>query len=97
MEALESSMDKKNLLDMLAYLLWEESTARELSEHHIKFGKKLYKEILAELKIQAAYWQNTSPSRFDFGTLNLGCQDLSNLFFLEKRLEMLERRLAERE
>ncbi len=97
MEALESNMDKKNLLDMLAYLLWDEKTALELGDYHIKFGKKLYKEILAELKNQAAYWQNTSPSRFDFGTLNLGCQDLGNLFSLEKRLEMLEQRLAERE
>ena len=97
MDTLESTMGKKNLLDMLAYLLWEESAARELSDNHIKFGKKLYKEVLAELKSQASYWQNTSPSRFDFGTLNVGCQDLGNLYSMEKRLELLERRLAERE
>ena len=97
MNALSSNADKKHLLDMLALLLWEEKTAHELSPLHIKLGKKLYKEILAGLKSQAAYWQNTSPERYDFGTLNLGCQDLSNLHFLEKRLELIEQRLAESE
>lgn len=97
MDALNSNADKKHLLDMLAFLLWEEKTTHELSPFHIKFGKKLYKELLAELKSQAAYWQNASPSRFDFGTLNIGCQELGTLYSLEKRLEMLERRLAERE
>ena len=96
MDALESNIGKKNLLDLLAYLLWEENTAQELSVFHIDFGKRLYKEILEELKRQAAHWQNISPNRYDFGTLNLGCQDLGNLFFLEKRLEMIEQRLAER-
>ena len=34
------------LLDILAYFLWEETTARELSPFHVGFGKMLYKEIL---------------------------------------------------
>ncbi len=97
MNALNSNVDKKHLLDMLALLLWEDKTAHELSPFHIKFGKKLYKEILADLKSQAAYWQNISSDRYDFGTLNMGCQDLSNLYFEEKRLELIEQRLAENE
>lgn len=96
MNSLESNMDKKHLLDMLAYLLWEESAACELSVFHIDFGKRLYKEILADLKKQADHWQNSSTHRDDFGTINLECQDLGNLFFLEKRLEKIEERLAGR-
>ncbi|MFY9385658.1 MAG: hypothetical protein WAQ10_07800 [Dethiobacteria bacterium] len=37
---------QKYLLDILAYFLWEETTARELSPFHVGFGKMLYKEIL---------------------------------------------------
>jgi hypothetical protein len=97
MDALNSNVEKKNLLDMLALLLWEEKTAHELSPYHIKFGKKLYKEILADLKSRAAYWRETSPDRYDFGTLNMGCRDLSDLYFLEKRLELIEQKFAESE
>jgi hypothetical protein len=95
MDALNSNVEKKHLLDMLALLLWEEKTAHELSPFHIKFGKRLYKEILLNLKSQTEYWQSTSPDRYDFGTLNMGCRDLSDLYFLEKRLELIEQRLAD--
>ena len=95
MEALNRNVDKKHLLDMLALLLWEEKTLYELSPFHIQLGKRLYKEILADLKSRVAYWQNTSSDRCDFGTLNTGCRDLSDLYFLEKRLELIEQRLAE--
>ncbi len=96
MDALDSNMDKKYLLDMLAYLLWDDKTAHEFGFLHINLCKKIYKEILEELKRQAAHWQNSSPGRNDFGTINLECQDLGNLFFLEKRLEMIEERIAKR-
>jgi hypothetical protein len=36
MDALNCNAGKKNLLDMLALLLWEEKTAHELSPYHIK-------------------------------------------------------------
>lgn len=97
MDALNCNVGKKNLLDMLALLLWEEKTAHELSPFHINFGKRLYKEVLADLKSQTAYWQDTSPDRYDFGTLNMGCRDLSDLYFLEKRLELIEQKFAENE
>lgn len=93
MDALESNLDKKYLLDLLAYLLWEEKTAHELSFSHINLCKRLYQEILQELKNQAAHWKNSSHQD-DFGAINLQCQDLGNLFFLEKRLELIEERLA---
>lgn len=97
MDALNSNVNKMHLLDMLALLLWEEKTFHELSPFHIKFGKRLYKEILADLKSRAAYWQNASPNSYDFDTLNMGCRNLSDLYFLEKRLELIEQRLAESE
>jgi hypothetical protein len=97
MDALNCNAGKKYLLDMLALLLWEEKTAHELSPFHIKFGKRLYKEILTDLKSRAAYWQETSPDRYDFGTLNMGCRDLSDLYFLEKRLELIDQKFAESE
>lgn len=96
MEALDSNMDKKYLLDVLAYFLWEEKTACELGFLYIRLCKRLYKEILEELKKEAALWQDSSPYRDDFGTINRKCQDIGDLFFLEKRLEMLEQRLAEK-
>ncbi len=95
MNILDSKLEKKHMLDMLAFLLWEEKTAYELSPFHIKLGKKLYKEILADLKSQAAYWHVTTPDRYDFGTLNIGCQDLGDLHFLEKRLELIEQKFTE--
>ena len=94
MDVLDSKSEKKHLLDMLAFLLWEEKTSHELSPFHIKLGKRLYKEILADLKNQAAYWHVTAPDHYDFGTLNIGCRDLSDLYFLEKRLELIEQNHA---
>lgn len=94
MNILESKSEKLSLLDMLAVLLWEEKIVRELSPYQIKLGKRLYTEILADLKNQAAYWHVTAPDHYDFGTLNIGCRDLSNLYFLEKRLELIEQKHA---
>ncbi len=95
MNALDCNLSKKNLLDLLAYVLWEENAAHELSSFHLRFGQRLYKEILQELKSQARQWQ-TSAYRDSFGNINLECQDLGDLFFLEKRLEMIEQRLQGR-
>jgi len=97
MDVLDSKSEKIHLLDMLAILLWEEKTARELSPYQIKLGKRLYTEILADLKNQAAYWHVTAPDHYDFGTLNIGCRSLSELYFLEKRLELIEQKYAKLE
>ena len=88
MDALDCNVDKKHLLDILALLLWGSTT----SPSDTRFMKRLYKEILADLKNQIAYRHN-SPD--DYEALNMKCQDLSDLYFLEKRLEFIEERFVE--
>ncbi len=67
----------------------------ELSNSHIKFGKKLDREILDTLKNDMQEWK-TSKYRSEFGNINLECQEMGNLFFLEKRLEKPEHMLIEK-
>ena len=68
----------------MALLLWEEQTAPEVSSM-----KRLYKEILVDLKSQIACRHNAPD---DYEALNMKCRDLSDLYFLEKRLELIEER-----
>lgn len=95
MHILSDDVDKRYLLDMIAYLLWHEETEYELSSSHIKFGKKLYREVLDTLKNDSQQWK-ASKNRNEFGNINLECQEMGNLFFLEKRLEKLEHMLVEK-
>lgn len=94
MDVLGSNMNKNELLDILAYLLWKEETAYELSFSHINLCKKIYKEVMSLLKGDTEQWQNEPPHRH-FCTFHLECRDLGNLVFQEKRLEMIEQRLKE--
>ena len=55
MDALDCNVDKKHLLDILALLLWGENTTLEVTPFDSRFMKRLYKEILADLKSQIAY------------------------------------------
>ena len=90
MDTLSCNVDKKQLLDILALLLWGEKDS-EISPFDIKFVKRLYKEILADLKSQIASRHSTLD---DYKTLNMRCRDLSDLYFLEKRLELIEESLT---
>ena len=92
MDALGCNVDKKHLLDILALLLWGENTTLEVTPFDSRFMKRLYKEILADLKSQIAYRHN-APN--DYEALNIKCRDLSDLYFLEKRLELIEERFVE--
>jgi len=93
---LENHMDKRNCLDMLAYLLCDENLAHELGANCIDLNVKLYKEILEDLKKQAEQWQVESQEEFDYGVISIKCQEMASLFFLEKRLEMIEHLLAKK-
>ena len=96
MNALERYMDKRNCLDMLAYLLCDENLAHELGYNCIDLSIKLYKEILNELKKEAEQWGNEPSPRNNFGVICVECQELASLFFLEKRLEMIEQNLTKK-
>ncbi|NLA27792.1 MAG: hypothetical protein GX878_10410 [Firmicutes bacterium] len=78
MDVLDCNVDKKHLLDILALLLWEEKTAPEVSPFDIEFMKRLYKEILVDLKSQIAC-RHSAPDNYE--TLNMRCRDLSDLYF----------------
>ncbi len=93
MNALDRYMDKRNCLDLLAYLLCDENLTHELGSNCIDLSIKLYKEILEDLKKQAGQWKNESSKRNNFGLVCIECQELASLFFLEKRLEMIEQDL----
>jgi len=88
------NIDKKSLLDILAYILWDEQMVNELGTCHIDLSERLYKEILSELRGQAE--QHSVSCSDAFTTINLKCRSLGTLFYLEKRLEILKERLAER-
>jgi len=94
--ALESHMDKRNCLDMLAYLLCDKNLAHELGSNCVNLNIKLCKEILEDLKIQAEQWQVETQEEFDYGVISIKCQEMASLFFLEKRLEMIEQLLTKK-
>ncbi len=96
MNALERHMDKRNCLDMLAYLLCDKNLEYELGSNCVDLNIKLYKEILEDLKKQAEQWQVEPLDEFDFGVISIKCQEMASLFFLEKRLEMIEQFLAKK-
>ena len=96
MHALDRYMDKRNCLDMLAYLLCDNNLAHELDPNCIDLSIRLYKEILDDLKKQAEQWENEPSARDNFGLICFECQELASLFFLEKRLEKIEHNLTEK-
>ncbi len=81
---------------MLAYLLCDENLTYELGSNCIDLNIKLYKEILEDLKKQAEQWQVEPLDEFDFGVISIKCQEMASLFFLEKRLEMIEQLLTKK-
>lgn len=89
-------MDKRNCLDMLAYLLCDKNLAHELGSKCVNLNIKLCKEILEDLKIQAKQWQVETQEEFDYGVISIKCQEMASLFFLEKRLEMIEQLLVKK-
>lgn len=94
MKALENHIDKRNCLDMLAYLLCDNNLAQELGSNCIDLNIKLCKEILESLKLEAEQWQVEPKDELDFGIISIKCQQMASLFFLEKRLEMIKQLLA---
>lgn len=84
--------DKKNLLDVLAYLLWDKDTDREYIFWHIELCKRLYIAIVRDFRNQLAQ----KPKEDDIHIINAESFDLGMISFLEKRLMLIEERLEKR-
>lgn len=93
LHGIDSAFERRCLLDILAYFLWDEQVASFFSGRHVPFAKEIYKEILEKMKKEA---QLNSVNTEDFGFMDMECQELGTVFFLEKRLEIIEQRFKER-
>ncbi len=93
MIVLDSKIDKRYFLDIMAYLFCDQSFAYELGHSHVKLCLKLYKEVLAELKKQLEQDLTIAGGLDDFAMISLECRELAELFYLEKKLELIEERV----
>ncbi len=86
-EILEHNYEKKQLLDILSYVLWNENAKDVFGPSSAMFCTELYKDIVAEMKERAAKIQTSSQS---FESIDLKCRHLGEVYALEKRLEIIE-------
>lgn len=93
MKVLDSKIDKRYILDLMAYLLCDQGFAYEFGCSHVNLCLKLYKEVLAELKNQLEQDLTIAGGLSDFAMLSLECRELADLFYLEKKLELIEERV----
>ncbi len=85
--------EKRNLLELFAYLLCEQNIAFELGYGYIGFGLKLYRKTLKDLKDQRRNYENSSSCRRSFNVIRAESRELAELFYAEKILEMIEKRV----
>jgi len=90
-EILEQNYEKKQLLDILSYVLWSENAKDVFGPSSAMFCAELYKDIIAEMKERAAKIQASSQS---FESIDLKCRHLGEVYALEKRLEFIEETIA---
>ena len=93
LRVLDGKIDKRYFLDMMAYLLCDQSFAYELGHSHVNLCLKLYKEVLAELKNQLEQDLTIAGGLDDFAMISLECRELADLFCMEKKLELIEERV----
>jgi len=93
LKTLDSKIDKRYFLDIMAYLLCDQSLAYELGHSHVNLCLKLYKEVLAELKNHLEQDLTIASGLDDFAMLSLECRELADLFYVEKKLELIEERV----
>ncbi len=92
LHGIDGTIQKRYLLDILAYFLWDENAHLELSQRHVPFGKKLYKEILEGMKKDICYGNDVE----DFACMDMECHELGTIYSLEKRLEKIEQVFAKK-
>ncbi len=81
-----SNSQKKEILDILAYLLWDKSTNHEYMIGRTELCKRLYIEIMRDLREQVAQL----PSQDVIKAINAESFDSGMIMFLEKRLDLIE-------
>ncbi len=86
--------EKRNLLELLAYLLCEQSIAFELGYEYIGIGLKLYRKTLKDLTDQQRNYENSASCRSSFAVISAESRELAELFYAEKILEMIEKRVS---
>lgn len=77
----------------MAYLLCDHSLAYELGHSHVNLCLKLYKEVLAELKNDLEQDLTIASGLDDFAMISLECREWADLFYMEKKLELIEERV----
>jgi len=93
LRVLDSKIDKRYFLDIMAYLLCDQSFAYELGHSHVNLCLKLYKEVLGELKSHLEQDLTIAGGLDDFAMISLECRELAELFYMEKKLELIEERM----
>lgn len=93
LKVLDSKIDKRFFLDIMAYLLCDQSLAYELGHSHLNLCLKLYKEVLAVLRNQLEQDLTVAGGLDDFAMISLECRELADLFYMEKKLELIEERV----
>lgn|GEM_PF-1245000 len=93
MNVLDSKIDKRYFLDIMAYLLCDQSFAYDLGHSHLNLCLKLYKEVLARLKNHLEQDLAIAGGLDDFNMISLECRELADLFYMEKQLELIEERV----
>ncbi len=90
MEMLENGYAKKQLLDILSYMLCNEKVQNVFGPSYAMFCADLYKDIVAEMKSTITKKQ---ASDLSFEDIDLKCRYLGDVYALEKRLEFIEEKL----
>ncbi len=92
MSILDNKHAKKQLLDILAYMLWTEGAAESLGSACVAFCIELYKEVIADLNITIS---NEQVFCLAFDEMDFKCRCLGEISALEKRLELIEEKLEQ--
>jgi hypothetical protein len=94
MTILSDHQEKRNLLELLAYLLCEHNIACELGYGYIGFGLDLYRKILKDLECQQQNDQPISSGQSSFTAISGESRKLAELIYAKKTLEMIEARAS---
>lgn len=93
MTILSGHQEKRNLLELLAYLLCEHNFAYELGFGYVGFGLDLYRNILKELECQQQKDMPIPSGQSSFAAISEESRKFAELVYAEKTLEMIEKRV----